>query len=124
MPYTNYGRQAAIWNIGSNLSDVFISAIAIGSGSGTATDADVTLLNEVSRTIITGSPDFTEVRKVAFQADYNSVQMSGIHLTEFGLFQSGTQGVGSTWMRESFGSIVFDGTNELQIFATVDAPAA
>jgi len=121
MVFTNAGKQFVAWGLGSNVG-LYMGHIGIGSGSGTASGSDVTLLNEINRTSITGSPDFTTTRKATFQADYNSVQMSGIHLTEFGLFNvvSGTGFTGSTWQRESFGSIVFDGTNELQILSTME----
>jgi len=121
MVFTNAGKQFVAWGLGSNVG-LYMGHIGIGSGSGTASVSDVTLLNEINRTSITGSPDFTTTRKATFQADYNSVQMSGIHLTEFGLFNvvSGTGFTGSTWQRESFGSIVFDGTNELQILSTME----
>jgi len=120
MVFSNYGKQAVAWAIGSDISNNNVQAIAIGSGSGTALVTDVTLLNEVKKTVITGSPDFDTARKVSFQADFNSITMSGIILTEFGLFVSGPSLVGSTWQRESFGSLVFDGTNELQIVSIID----
>lgn len=48
--------------------------------------------------------------------------MSGISLTEFGLFDqaSGTGFPGSLWQREGFGAITFDGTNELQILTSIE----
>jgi hypothetical protein len=47
--------------------------------------------------------------------------MSGTDLTEFGLFDvaSGTGFPGSVWQREGFGSVAFDGTNELQILTSL-----
>ena len=122
MVFTNDGKQFVAWNLGSDLSTLYIQHVGIGSGSGTASVSDSVLLSEVDRSTITGSPDFTTVRKAQFQADFNSVQMSGIHLTEFGLFDvaSGTSQAGSTWQRESFGSVVFDGSNELQIITTLE----
>jgi len=119
--FTNFGRQAVTWRLGSSLPDMYIQHIGIGSGSGTVLVTNTTLVHEVNRTPITGSPDFTEDRKVGFQADFNSVQMSGLDLTEFGLFHIGsaTGFAGSTWQREAFNPVEFDGTNELQVFATV-----
>ncbi len=103
------------------MPDLYIQHVGIGTGSGAVLVSDTTLVTEVNRTPITGSPNFSEVRKVGFQADFNSVQMSGINLTEFGLFDvsSGTGFAGSAWQREGFGSIVFNGTNELQVLTTV-----
>lgn len=70
---------------------------------------------------MTGSPDFATARKVTFQGDYNSVQMSGVQLAEFGLFQSGASNIGSTWFRASFNPLTFDGTNELVLSTTLEA---
>jgi len=120
MAFTNFGAQAIAWRLGSSLPNEYISAIGIGSGSGTATVSNTTLVAEHTRTMITGSPDFTTARKVTFQADFNSVQMSGLILTEFGLFTSGPVNTGSCWQREAFGSVLFDGTNELQIVTTLE----
>lgn len=120
MVFTNAGKQFVAWRLGSALNTSFISNIGIGDGSGTGLVTNTTLVNERLRTNITGSPDFSTSRKVVFQGDFNSVQMSGINLSEFGLFTSGAAGIGSTWQRESFGSIVFDGTNELQITSALE----
>lgn len=119
MVFTNYGKEATALRIGSDIPGI-IQSIAIGSGSGTAVVGDVTLVAEHTRAFITGSPDFGVVRKVGFQADFSSITMSGLTLTEFGLFTSGATLIGSTWQREAFGSVVFDGTNELQIFTTIE----
>jgi len=121
MVMTNFGRQSVTYRLGSSLPDLYIQNFGIGSGSGTVAVTDIALVNEVNRTSLTTSPDFSEERKVGFQADFNFLQMSGIHLTEFGLFHtaSGTGFTGSIWQREGFGSIVFDGTNELQVVTTL-----
>ncbi len=120
MTITNYAKQAITWGMGSDISNNFIQTFAVGIGSGTASASDVILVNESDRNMQTGSPDFDTARKVIFQADFNSVEMSGTNLTEFGLLASGPAGVGSLWQREAFGSIVFDGTNELQITSTIE----
>jgi len=120
MGFTNYGAQALAWSLGSDISNNFIQSIGIGSGSGATGVTNVTLQAEHTRTVQTGSPDFTTARKASFQGDFNSVVMSGLILTEFGLFASGAVNTGSTWQREAFGSVVFDGTNELQISTTLE----
>jgi len=121
MPFTNAGRKLNTFSLGSDIN-LFIGFVGIGSGSGTATLTDSKLLNEVNRSAITGSPNFSTAQKVQFQGDFSPTQMSGIHLTEFGLFNTGsnTGFTGSAWQRESFGSIVFDGSNELQILTTIE----
>jgi hypothetical protein len=118
--FTDYGKEAVAWAIGSDISNNHIQTMAIGIGSATVTASDVSLVNEQDREMITGSPDFTTAKKITFQGDFNSVQMSGLDLMEFGLFASGTDNIGSCWQREGFGSIVFDGTNELQILSTIE----
>jgi len=124
MPFTNEGIRQTLLAIGSNLTNNYIQYYAIGIGSGTALVTNVTLVTESgTRALITGSPDFTTARKVTFQGDYNSVQMSGISLTEFGLFNSGASNIGSIWLRESFPAVTFDGTIELQISTTIEGIA-
>ena len=120
MPVTNFAAQAVTWNIGSNIQNNYIQTFEVGYGSGTATVLNTTLVNGSVRVAITGSPDFSQTRKVTFQGDFNSVVLSGLQLTEWGLFASGTIGVGSTWQREAFNPITFDGTNELQIVSTIE----
>lgn len=119
MVFTNYGAQAIAWAIGSNLPNNYIRYIAIGSGSGVPLVTETTLLNEYDRNLITGSPNFTTPYKVTFTADFNSVELSGTKISEFGLLASGPALTGSMWQIERFGSIAFDGTNELQIEATI-----
>ena len=46
--------------------------------------------------------------------------MSGLTFSEFGLVASGPVGTGSMWLLERFGSIAFDGSNELQIVTTIE----
>ena len=120
MVFTNTGRNMTALGLGSNVG-LFVAYMGIGSGSGTALVTNTTLLHERERNAFTGSPDFSTAQKVTFQADFNTVQMSGTDLTEFGLTEtaSGTNFPGSFWQRESFGSVVFDGTNELQIVTTL-----
>lgn len=121
MVFTNFGRQSVTYRLGSSLPDLYIQHVGIGTGSASVLVTDEELVTESNRTDITGSPNFTEDRKVGFQADFNSVQMSGTDLTEFGLTNtaSGTGFTGSFWQREGFDSVEFDGTNELQIFTTL-----
>ncbi len=121
MPFTNDGAQFLTYRMGSPLNNLWAHQIGIGSGSGTALVTNSTLVAERIRNKLTGSADFTTPRKVTYQGDFNSFEMSGTHLTEFGLFTTGFAILtGSTWQRESFGSIVFDGTNELQVQTTIE----
>ena len=120
MAITNWGAQAITFNIGSQLTNNYIQYCALGSGSGTFAATQTTLFNERDRNIQTGSPNFATARKVGFQFDFNSVDMSGIRLFEFGFLGSATGSTGSIWQIERIGSIVFDGTSELQITNTIE----
>jgi hypothetical protein len=120
MAFTNWGKQAVTYGIGSNLANNYVRWVAVGIGSTTATITDTKLVSETKRVGITGSPDFTETRKVTFQADFNSAIMSGTNLAEFGLFATSGIGLGSCWQREAFSPLTFDGTNELQIVASIE----
>lgn len=120
MPMTNYGALALTWQLGSNLSNNYLQYFPIGIGSSAFTFAQTTLTTETgTRIAITGSPNFSTARQISFQTDYSSVAMSGVLLTEFGGTASGAATVGSLWLREAFPSITFDGTNELQIYYTI-----
>lgn len=122
MPFTQFGAQATIWNLGSVLTNNYVQYYGIGIGSSTASISDQKLSIETGlRVAFTGSPDFTTARKVTFQGDYNSVQMSGVQFAEYGLFASGSSGIGSTWFRSSFNPLTFDGTNELTLSVTIEA---
>lgn len=124
MPFTSAGAQQVAWALGSNLTNNYIQYFAIGIGSGTAGLGNVTLVTETgTRVVITGSPNFATARKVTFLGDFNSTTMSGVLLTEFGLFASGASRVGSVWAREGFPSITFDGTNELQLSYALEVSA-
>ena len=122
MPFLNVGKEFVALRLGSALSGLFIGHVGIGTGSAPILVTDTTLVNEIDRTSITGSPNFDTARKVTFTADFSSSTMSGTDLTEFGFFDqaSGTGFPGSAWQREGFGSVVFDGTNELKVTGTIE----
>jgi len=122
MTFTTYGRNRIALGLGSDISTNYIQYFGVGAGSGTEDVSNAALISEQQRFIQTGSPDFSEARKVLFTGDLNSVQASGLILKEFGLFnESGTAFPGSTWSRESLiGSIVSDGTIELRIESSIE----
>lgn len=119
MAFTAAGAEFVALRMGSDLPGLFVQAIAIGSGSGTAATTDQVLLAERVRSLITGSPDFSTSQSVEFQGDFNTLQMSGTVFQEFGLFTNSGLSVGSLWQRESVAPITFDGTNELQITSAI-----
>jgi len=62
--------------------------------------------------------DISATSEVTWTWDFNSTTMSGIGLSEFGMGQSGANGVQDLWQREGFAAVNFDGSNELQIELT------
>ena len=119
MVFTNAGAEFVALRLGSSLPDMTIQTYGIGSGSGTASIADTELLGERDRTFFTQDPDYSTPQVISVQGDFNSVQMSGTNLTEFGLFTDIGASTGSLWLRESIADIEFDGTNELQITTSI-----
>ncbi len=109
---TNYGKSRISLIIGGS-SVPLVSYYAIGSGSGVALATQTTLLAEEDRQAFT-SVSFPENRKVRFTGDWNSIEMSGLELDEWGVQSSGGTLTGSLWSRTSVPRVVFDGTNELR----------
>lgn len=107
------GNSGASTAIGSCIPTYFI----IGSGSGTVVSTQTTLFNAVDRQIFT-STDLTTTQKITWTGDWNTVEMSGIQLREFGVLPSGGALTGSIWSKTGLPSITFDGTNELKIQET------
>lgn len=119
MVFTNSGKQFLAWRLGSSLEDLRIQSIALGSGTTSALATNTTLEKENKRDIIT-STDFSDSRKVQFQGDFSSVALSGLDVSEFGFLASGVSNIGSVQLRETFNKITFNGTNELQVVATIE----
>jgi formylmethanofuran dehydrogenase subunit C len=90
---------------------------AIGSGITTASETDTALENEWARNEIT-SIDLTTPKNVTWLSDFNSVTLSGLTMTEFGLLNEDTNGI--LFHRETLGagSITFEGDVELQLQTT------
>ena len=116
MVLTNTGISGLILALGS-FSTNRPQYMAIGSGSGTTDVTNVNLVNEVSRKLLT-STTIPVTSKVVYTADWNSVQMSGIGISELASFTESGTTIGSCWSRENFDTVSFDGTNELQVQVT------
>lgn len=119
MVITNNGLDAIAALIGN--SGTTPGFIAIGSGDTAASTTDTTLEFETDRNTVT-STDLTIPQNVTWIADYSSTEISGLTLTEFGLFNAGAGG--TLFNREVVGSIVFEGDRELQVQTTfrIDRP--
>jgi hypothetical protein len=105
-------RELAFFLGGSNTTN-YPTYFIIGSGSGLSTPSQTELISPTDRQKFSESEQTTYTIK--WTADWNSVEMSGLHLEEFGVITSGTALTGSIWSRTSVPSLVFDGTNELRI---------
>ena len=88
-----------------------------GTGSGTALNTNNDLVAEAGSRADYSDRDATIQKQVTWTYDFNSIQMSGLDLTEFGQYSGSL--TGSVFMRESFPAIEFDGTNELQVQITL-----
>lgn len=115
MVVTNYARNRISLFIGGSITDIPTYFI-IGSGSGTSLPTNTELIDPVDTQLFT-STSFPSLQKVSQQGDWNSIDMSGIQLKEFGV-KVGSELTGSIWSRTGIPSLTFDGTNELRIEET------
>ena len=116
MVVTNYARNQISLFVGGSATN-FVDYFIIGSGSGTASASDTALAAASDRQTVT-SVSYPLNQKVKLQGDWNSVEMSGIQLQQFGVITSGTGVIGSVWSKTSLPALTFDGTNELRIEET------
>ena len=116
MTFTNAGIEKVGLAIGS-FSSNRPQYMAIGSGSGTDVVGDNTLVHEVDRRTYT-TVDNSTVNEMVYTGDWDSVDVSGIELKEFGMFTEATDDTGSLWSKHTFANTSFDGTTELQIQLT------
>lgn len=116
MVVTNWARRIVAYNLAGSGMPV-PTYFVIGSGSGTVATTDTALFNIYDRQVFTSTTTGT-VQKVSWQGDWNSVELSGTSISEFGVIPSGTGLTGSIWSHTVFPSIIFDGTNELRIEET------
>jgi hypothetical protein len=109
-------NRVALWLTGSDVSPP--SYFMLGSGSGTVVATQTELINPWDRQITTEIDD-SITYKVKYIGDWNSVELSGTQLREWGVTISGTGTTGSMWSRTTMLSpINFDGTAELRIEET------
>ena len=109
---TNYARNQMSLLLGGSATN-FPEYFIIGSGSGTSSTSDTSLVYAVDRQEVT-SVAYPNTQKVKWQGDWNSVEMSGIQLRQFGIITSGAGVTGSVWSTVSLPALTFDGTVELR----------
>lgn len=116
MVITDYTKNKINLFLGGSQTD-FPQYFMIGSGSGAALSSDTELVHAVDRQEFTAT-SFPSLQRLTNQGDWNSVEMSGIQLRQFGETVSGTGTTGSMWSIVSLPALTFDGTNELRIEET------
>jgi len=114
MGITENGLRAIAAIIGGSGLNV-PSHTAIGSGTTAESVNDTTLDKEFDRNPVS-SVSLSIPKNVTWITDFDSVEISGLNFTEFGLFNSGTGG--NLFHREVTGSILFEGDRELQVQST------
>ncbi len=119
MAISTYAKQVVMALIGGSPSQPNLGSgyLAIGSGSGTITVATTGLLNYWDRNQFTGgSVDLTTAQQMTMLTDFNSVELSGLTMRQFGVFVEASGG--KAWQVESTTATNFNGTQELQIEIT------
>jgi len=86
--------------------------IGIGSGSGATAVTNTGLIYHVDRQAFSGI-DMSLAAHATYTSNWNSIDTSGINLKEFGVFSPASGG--TTWNREGFANVEFNGTQELVI---------
>ena len=94
-------------------SGVIPQYCGIGIGSGEVATSNIALITKTGTRALYSTGDTSTPKEITWTFDFNSVNMSGVNLTEYGIFEQ--VATGSTWSREGFDGIQFDGANELQI---------
>lgn len=114
MVVTNWAKERIGLFIGGSTTDS-PAYFAIGSGSGAAYITATGLIHTVDGQAFTSTTNTSQ--KVKWIGDWNSVEMSGIKLRQFGVkVEAGL--AGSIWSITSLPALTFDGTNELRIEET------
>lgn len=107
---TNTGINSIVAVMAGKLN--YPNYMAIGTGSSTVVSGNITLLTEYDRNIMT-EKNTSASYTINYIADFNSSEVSGATITEYGLYSAGT--AGSMFNRQVIGSLLFDGDSELQI---------
>jgi len=115
MVFTEVGKSGVALSVGSFATNR-PQYLGLGSGSGAVANTNVVLISESGTRNTPTSVSMTTQKEITYTIDYNSLVMSGLSLTEFGMFTYLTGG--SLWNREGFTAVSFDGTNELQVQLT------
>lgn len=114
----NSGKSGATVVVFSGGAIPDYGIIGVGSGADVATYTN--LVTETGDRKIWSTLDMSTSQQAQWTFDWNSVEMSGVQLTEVGLSPSGASNNSGLWLRSSFPAVEFDGTNELQVEVTFE----
>jgi len=116
MVSTDFGKSGTAVAVGS-LASNRPTFLMIGSGSGTDLTTFSGLIAVIGSPKAFTSTDISTSKKITYQGDWTSVEMSGLSLREFILNAGSVDG--KAWNYENFGDAVdFDGSTELRIELT------
>jgi len=114
MVVTDIGHSGTSLMIGS-LSSNRPLYMLLGSGSGTELATLSGLIAVIGSPKAFTSSNVATAKAITWQADWNSVEMSGLSLREF-VLNPGSTDAGESFNYNNLGdAISFDGTNELRI---------
>jgi len=112
MGYTEYGLSGAALIAWTGVGTP-PQWLGIGSGSGTESITCSGLFNEYSsQRVKYTARNGSTAGQVEWIYDKGSTSLSGLTLTNFGMFSTATGG--TVWDIHTLGSVVFDGTVEVQ----------
>jgi len=120
MVFTDVGKEMVAYLMAFGSGTSYPRYCAIGSGSGAVAATDTALVGESGARNDYTSLNSGTAKQLLWTHDFSSTSISGITLTEFGLFDNISGTTGSMWQREGFPGIEFDGSNELQIQITFE----
>lgn len=113
MVFLDYAKNQLTLLMGGSTTGS-IGQILIGTGSSTISSSDTELTTADDRQTAT-QITFPSQKKISWQFDWNSSEISGTILSEFGLITSGGGLTGSLHSINVMPNLTFDGTNELRI---------
>lgn len=114
MPVTNNMRTISAVRLGSNTAYMGSHYCAVGSVSGALSASSTGLAHYFDRNQVTGgSVDFSTNQQMSATFDFNSVEMSGLNLNQFGTFLEVSGG--KALFVQGVTQQNFDGTEELRI---------
>ena|SRR3990167_1732024 len=119
----NYAKNRTILLLGGSIlntgSQNYPTYFMLGTGSSTVFATQDSLLTANDRQLMTNKT-YPTSQKIKFQGDWNSVELSGLTINEFGICGSELTTTGSMWSRSVFEGVTFDGTQEMRILESVE----